>query len=304
MNWQHLQYFEAVIEEESFPKAAESLGVAQGDLLRSLQNLEKEIGVPLFEHTEEKVSFNKYGRVFCNFAIFAANEIAKGVETIQSMAKADNSTVSMSSIFTMGANFMPPLIKSFRVQHPEIHLAYYQKSTKNILRDVLDGSIDFGFCGEFPRTGEYSNIDSETVLEEELRVAVPQDHWLADRESVRFEEIKDEIFVGYTDNTGIIHTLEDALAKVGYSLVELNQPYQAAEDNTVVAMVRAGLGIAFVANNPAIYTADVCLLPITEPHLFRKLYMVWSRNGHMSPAAKSFKYHVLSSIDRVWQDPV
>lgn len=299
MNWQYLQYFKAVTQEGDLLRATEQLGVSQSELLKAIQELRDELGVPLLEVDGQKVRLNKYGRAFRNCVFFASNEITKGVDIIRNMAKMDSHTVSLSSIFTMGANFVPPLIKSFQVQYPEVRLAYYQKSTKNILRDLLDGNIEFGFCGEFPRVGEYAALDSEIVLLEELRLAVPEDHWLAERESVRFEEIKDEIFVGYTDNTGIIHTLQEELARAGYNLTELKQAYQVAEDNTVVAMVRAGLGIAFVANNPVIYTEGVRLIPVTEPHLARKLYMVWKRNSYMSPAAKSFKYHVLASIDRI-----
>lgn len=298
MNWQHLRYFEVIAKEEYITKAAEQLNITQASLIKSIDSLEKELGVPLFERSGQNIRLNKYGRVLRNHVIFATNEIEKGIETIHSMSKTDSGVVSFASIFTMGANFVPALIKSFQAQHPNIRLAYYQKSTKNILNDIIDDNIEFGFCGEFLREGEYAGIDSEMVMVEELRLAVPLDHPLAARESVRFAELKDEAFIGYTDNTGIIHSLEEALTKAGYNPTEMKQAYQAAEDNTVVAMVRAGLGIAFVANNPTIYTEGIAMIPVTDPQLSRKLYMVWSRNGYMSPAAKAFKYHMLSTLNR------
>ncbi len=298
MNWQHLRYFEVVAKEEHITKAAEQLHITQSALSKSIDGLEKELGIPLFDRSGRNIRLNKYGRVFRNHVIFATNEIEKGIETIHGMAKTDSGVVSFASIFTMGANFVPDLIKSFQAQYPNIRLAYYQKSTKNILNDILDGDIEFGFCGEFPRDGEYASIDTEMVMVEDLVLAVPPSHRLVGRHSVRFEELKEESFIGYTDNTGIIHSLEEALTKAGYD-PKMKQTYQAAEDNTVVAMVRAGLGIAFVANNPTIYTEGVVLIPVTDPFLTRKLYMAWNRNGYMSPSAKAFKYHVLSTINRV-----
>lgn len=299
MNWQYLIYFEVLAREEHFSKAAELLGITQSTLSSSIDCLEKDLGVPLFERNGHNIKLNKYGRVLCNHVIFATNEVEKGVKTIDEMFKMDSNVVSFASVFTMGTNFVPELIKSFRVQHPNVHLPYYQKSTMNILNDILDGSIQFGFCGEFLRDGPYRDIDSEMVLVEELLLAVPLDHPLAGRSSVSVREIVDEDFVGYTNNTGINHSLMEGLGKVGVLLSELKQNYQAAEDNTVVAMVRAGLGIAFVANNPTIYTEGVAMVPISEPAMSRRLYMVWNRNKYLSKPARDFKRHVLTSISPI-----
>lgn len=294
MNWQHLRYFEVVSKEEHITRAAERLHVTQSALSKAIDMLEKELGVPLFERSGRNIRLNKYGRIFRNHVIFATNEIDKGVETIQSMAKINNGTVSFSSIFSMGASFVPELIKDFTKKYPNIHLLYYQKSTKDILNNLLDGEIEFGFCGEFPRDDEYESIDSELVLVEELVLAVPEDHRLAGRSSVSFGELLDEEFVGYTENTGIIHSIDEVLSSAGYDSSCIKQSYKVAEDNTVAAMVRAGLGIAIIANNPTFYTEGIRLIPITDPYMSRKLYMVWNRNGYMSPAAKTFKYHVLA----------
>jgi len=295
MNWQHLRYFEVLATVEHFTKAAEQLYITQSALSKSIDSLEKELGVPLFERSGRNIRLNKYGRVFRNHVICATDEISKGIETIHNMSKTDSGLVSFASIFTMGTIFIPGLIKTFYSQYPNIRLAYYQKSTKNILNDILDGNIEFGFCGEFLRDGDYANIDTEMVMVEDICLAVYPSHPLAGRTSVRFEELMEFEFIAYTENTGIIHSLDEAITKAGY-IPNLKHTYQAAEDNTVVAMVRAELGIAFVANNPTIYTEGVILIPTIEPFLSRKLYMAWRRNGYMSPAAKTFKYHVLSNI--------
>lgn len=298
MNWQHLRYFEVIAKEEHFTRAAEQLHITQSALSKAIDSLEKELGTPLFDRSGRNIRLNKYGRLFRNNVIYATSEVEKGMKVIQQMSQSSTGTVSFSSIFSMGADFIPMLIKSFSQRYPKIRLSYYQKSTRDILNDVLDGRIEFGFCGEFPAEEEYANIEKELVKVEEIVLAVPQNHPFAQRSSIPFEELMEQKFIGYTNNTGIIYSLEDTLSKAGFATASIEQDYLVAEDNTLVGMVRAGLGIGLVARIPSLWTDGVALVQVIEPFLSRKLYMVWSRSNYMSPAAKSFKYHVLASINR------
>lgn len=294
MNWQYLRYFEIVAKEEHYTHAAEKLHITQSALSKSIDNLESELGVPLFERYGRNIKLTKYGQIFSNYVIHATQEIEKGVKTIQGMANVASGTVIFSSVFTLGANFIPDILKKYSEENPNVKLVYYQKSTTDILEDVLNREIDFGFCGEFIREGAFSTIESEPILVEELVLAVPRGHILAGREKVEMNEILDEQFIGYTDNTGIIHSIAETMRQAGIKK-ELHYAYLAAEDNTMAGMVRAGLGIAFIANNQTIYTKDISLLHITNPFFTRTLYMVWKKDSYLSPAARAFKYFVLTN---------
>ena len=112
-----------------------------------------------------------------------------------------------------------------------------------------------------------------------------------------FFELLDEKFIGYTNNTGIIHSIRDTLEQTGMGDVCLKETYQAAEDNAVASMLREGLGIAFIADNPLIHRNDLVFLHVENPYFTRKLYMVWEKDRYLSPAVKAFKYYVLSKAN-------
>ena len=292
INWQYLKYFETVAHEEHMTRAANALNITQSALSKSIDNLEKDLGFPLFERQGRNIKLTKYGQIFANRVTKATREIEESVITIRNLLSPEKGVISFSSIFSMGAEFMPHIIRQFSDLHPGIKLNYYQESTTNILDHLLLGKIEFGFSGEFNLT-KYPMIEREPVQIEELVVIVPKNHPLADRKSISFEEIKDEIFVGYTENTGIIHSLTRSL---GVPLSAFNVKYSANEDNTVAGLVRAGLGIGFIADNPAIFVDGLNVLHIKEPRVTRTLYMCWKRDIYMTPAAKLFKYFVLSNI--------
>lgn len=292
MNWQYLKYFETVAREEHMTRAANALNITQSALSKSIDNLEADLGFPLFEREGRNIKLTRYGQILANHVSNATKEIEDSVVTIRNLLSPENGIVSFSSIFSMGAEFMPQIIRQFSDQHPGIKLNYYQESTTNILDHLMRGQIEFGFSGEFNPT-RYPLIDKEPVLIEELVVIVPKDHPLANRKTITFDEIKDETFVGYTGNTGIIHSLTRAL---GVPFSAFNVKYSANEDNTVAGLVRAGLGIAFVANNPAIFVDGLSVLHISAPRVTRTLYMCWKRDNYLTPAAKLFKYYVLSNV--------
>lgn len=294
MNWQYLKYFEVVAHEEHFTRAAEALHMTQSALSKSISNLESELGVALFESTGRGVRLTKYGQIFYNHVSSATAEVEKGIEKLHDMVGAQGGTVTFATIFTMGAFFIPSLIRGFRDQNPNIKLNLYQKSTSDILDDVLRGEADLGFCGEFPRERKYADIECEPVQNEELLLAVPLSHPLAKRTTpVEFSEIKDEDFIGYTGNTGIIHSIRQTLEQAGIN-PELKFVYAAAEDNTVASLVREGLGIAFLADNPLVIKDGLHFLHVKNPYLSRTLYMIWRKGKYLSPAARTFKYYVLS----------
>src|ERR1700691_5990414 len=64
MELRHLRYFVGVGEEQHFGRAAERLHVAQPALSRQIQDLEKEIGFPLFERLPRGVKLSAAGKLF------------------------------------------------------------------------------------------------------------------------------------------------------------------------------------------------------------------------------------------------
>lgn len=295
MNWQYLKYFEVVARQEHYTKAANELFITQSALSKSIDNLERELGFPLFEKQGRNIKLTKYGQLFSNHVTKATHEIEESVGMIRNLLSPENGIVSFSSIFTLGAEYIPNIIKNFSAVHPNIKLLYYQESTANILENVESGSIDFGFSGEFDRE-KYPDFECEPIMIEELVIIAPKDHPLAARKEIRFEEIVDEPFIGYTSNTGIIHSLSNTLGRPMGGVEASNIFYAANEDNTVAGLVRAGLGLGIVANNPAIRFDDLAVLHVTEPRLTRTLYLCWKKGRYLSPASKLFKYYVLSNI--------
>lgn len=291
MNWQHLIYFEKVADYGMITKAAEELFLTPSTLSRAISSLEDEIGVVLFERQGRTIMLNRYGRCFYEYVKRATREVNNGFHVVQRMANILTGSVRVSSIFSVGSNFMPKLLAAFfeNTENKEIRIELSQRTTAQILADIENNELDIAFCGEFDNQIKYSCINREPVYDEKIMLVVPEKHTLANRKSVSFEEIKDEIFIGYNNSTGIVTSIYDAIARRGYPAYRFKTVLETNEDNNATNLVKEGFGIAFVVDNPSIYTGGVKVLELSDLNFFRTIYMVWKKDSYLSPAANRFR---------------
>ena len=294
MNWQHLTYFKQIAESGQLTKAAEELHISPSALSHSITALESEIGVTLFDKQGRTLSPNRFGRVFYNYVKNANNEITSGINTIQAMSNIASGCVRVSSIFSVGTTFIPDLLSSFYSQsnNKDIRIELSQRTTSQILTDIVNGNLDIAFCGEFDRKNQFPNINREPLYNEEMMLIVPESHRLAAKDSVTFDDIQDEVFIGYNNSCGIVNTIYDAIAQKGYPDFRFKTILESNEDNNVTNLVRKGLGIAFVVNNPSLYSGGIKQLQISDLYFFRTIYMVWKQDTYLSPAVNKFRDYV------------
>lgn len=296
MNWQHLVYFDKVAKYEHLTKAAEELFMTSSALSRAMSSLEEELGISLFERSSRKIKLTQYGKVFHNYVHQAITSVNTGTSVVQRLADIKNGTINVSSIFSVGASYIPSLVRQFHEKHEGIQIELAQKTTQQILHDITDGVTDIGFCGEFDNDEEYPLINKEFIYYEEVVLIVPNSHALATKKEVSFEDIKDETFIGYNNSTGIVHTIYNEIASKGYPDFRFKTAFKSNEDSNVVGLVREGLGIAFLVNIPTLHMGGVTMLKLSDLFFMRAIYMVWKKNAYLTPPANLFRKFALSRV--------
>lgn len=292
LNWQYLKYFAAVAQEEHFTNAAAKLFITQPALSKAMDKLEKEIGVPLFIKQGRNVKLTPFGKVLKEQTMLATQTIEDALIKINAMATSETGTIRVSSIFTLGSNFVPQLLSEYMEQYNKVHLHYTQKATADIIRDVIDEGVDIGFCGEFVYDEFLMNVERKLILTEELFVVVSMRHKLAGAKSVRFRDIMEETFIGWNDSTGIALSIANALKNNGIT-TNLNTSFSATEDNTVAEMARQGFGIALLANVSSINMKGLHRIKISDIQITRAIYMIWKKDAQISSPVRSFMDFVI-----------
>ena len=231
--------------------------------------------------------------MFYNYVVKATDEIEEGIHFIQRAANVCTGDIRVSTIFSVGTNYLPELLSRFNKEHPQIHIELSQKTTRQILSELGANQLDLGFCSEFNHSEEYPSICRDLLYAEEIFLAVPAGHPLSDRTEVCFDDIRDETFISYNHATGIASTINKAIEKIAGPDFHLKTSFLINDPYTITHMVAKGLGLGFVVENSSLYTANIKLLKVTDLNFFHPIYMVWKDNVYMSPAANALREYAL-----------
>jgi len=194
MELRHLRYFIAVAEALSFTKAAQKLRLAQPSLTRQVRNLEEEIGVRLFDRSNNRVSLTAPGRRF----LFDAKKVlalcAESVATVQRMEHGETLQLNIGYISNIHYGLLPATLGAFRKLCSHVALNLFDMGS-SVQFQALDGrKIDLGFVGVRPALSGHDFL-SECVAEDAMLVFLPAGHPLAKKAKIKLAELAPQFFV-------------------------------------------------------------------------------------------------------------
>ena len=175
MELRHLKYFVAVVEEQSYTKAAARLFISQPPLSRQIQNLELKLGIQLFERGSRPLKTTEGGQFLYSHAIkLLAN--AEEIKTMTQRVGSAEKTLTIGFVGSLLYGLLPKIIYLFRQQQPQLKLELKEMNTKLQIDALKEGKIDVGF-GRL-RISDPA-IRRILLRDEPLMVAVHSQHHLA-----------------------------------------------------------------------------------------------------------------------------
>jgi LysR family carnitine catabolism transcriptional activator len=145
MELQQLRYAVAVIEAGSFTAAARQCFVAQPSLSQSIRNLERELGVDLFERIGRGFVVTAAGEAFAD----AARTALRAVENVRIEVDAVTGVVAghldLVALPTLAVEPVTPLVGAFRSAHPSVVVRLaHPDGTADLIRSVQSGQSEVG----------------------------------------------------------------------------------------------------------------------------------------------------------------
>ncbi|MCI0686126.1 MAG: LysR family transcriptional regulator [Sporichthyaceae bacterium] len=295
MQIESLQVIRTVAELGSITDAARALGYTQSAVSRQIAAIELELGGQLFDRLPRGVALTEEGRSLLPHldAIVARLDTAK--RELDALRGLGAGRLRVGAFPTAVAALVPRALAEFRDAYPKVALSLVEGRTP-ILLDRLDtGDADVAVVSAPPDAPlDSARFDLHHLLDEQLLVAVPSNHWLARRTTVRFADLADDSFVVGSA------TMEDTLLRA--SLPSGFQPRVdiiAAEWTGKLGCVAAGLGVALV---PALAIraapADIALLRLHAGDASVRQIFAATPAGRSRPAAVTRFLGVLAQVAR------
>lgn len=290
MNLFYLRYFVTLAKVRQYTKAAERLCIAQPSLSHAIAQLEKELGLPLFEKSGRKTTLTRFGEEFLVCAERTLATLDAGVESLQRGARGDG-LIRLGFLRPLGVEFIPRLAAEFlrEARDSNIQFVFRTGVSQSLLEGLSAREFDLVFCSEPPQKRGLSIVP---VQKQELVLIVPKNHPLASRHSVDLQEVAPYPQVFFEKSSGIRAVVDQMFRRVG---VEPRIAYETQEDQVVAGLVAQGFGIAVVPYMDLLLKLDVGILRISSPAYERNLFMVSDDGTFMPPCVDRFRRFVIDS---------
>ncbi len=185
-----ISYFVAVAEELHFGRAAQRLGIAQPPLSRAIRQLERRLGVVLFDRGSRGVALTEAGGVFLHEGRKALDAVAASVRRTQRAARPVRSLVLVMKPNTDGG-LLGDILAAYRSEPEAVDVEVLMCGIGEQSGLLRDGRADAGLLHR--PFDDISGFDVEELRVEGQVAVVPCGHRLAGRRSVRLADLAGEI---------------------------------------------------------------------------------------------------------------
>jgi DNA-binding transcriptional LysR family regulator len=239
--------FLAVAEELHFGRAAQRLHMTQPPLTQAIAQLEERIGARLFDRTKRTVRLTPAGAALVPEARELLGRAAALGAHARAAAHGEIGRLRLAFVSTVGFGLLPQWVRAFRAQHPQVAFELIE-ATGDVQLPALDrGDIDAGFVIHSPGFAP-AHLAHLRIGREPLVAAIPEQHALARARALRLDALLAEPLVIFPRR--IVPSLHDAV--FGLYHAKERTPHVAQEAiqmQTIVNLVAAGLGIAWVPDS-------------------------------------------------------
>lgn len=280
------QVFKTVVEQGSFQKAAESLGITPSAVSHAISSMENELGTTLFIRSKLGNTLTSFGRNLLPYVNAVLNSEQTLLQAVSEFSGIQTGVVRLGTFSSTCTNWIPDILKSFRKTYPDMKIEIYEGTYSDITNWLKNGIIDFGFqskssCGDLP---------FEPLHKDMLLCVVPKTFKKKEPFDVMtFEEIKHTPFIMLQETVDA--DIRDYLKN---HHITYSSNCHIEDDLSALVMVENGFGFAVM---PQMVLTGIPYALDTYPFEeegYRIVGLSAINYKAMSPAAKALYDHIVN----------
>lgn len=287
-----LAYFAVIARHGHMGRAAESLGLSQPALTKSVKRLEREVGAPLLTRTPKGVHPTPAGETFL--------ERARQIQLVADEAKREVADVrdGNAGVVRIGAgpsmirNLLPAAFARLHRRMPGLAFKVAGGMNDSLIAMLRRGEIDL-VLSALPRRAP-EGIEQEVLDEEEVAVLVRAGHPLLQTRRVPLAALAAAQWVLPRPGTLAVAWLGRLFEDRG-----LPAPRVAVETDSIAFLLEAVAAtdlLGFASRDLLASRSDVRTLPVAETVLPRRIGLSWRAGAYLPPAARQLREALRASV--------
>jgi DNA-binding transcriptional LysR family regulator len=278
IKYRQLRAFLGAASTGSFREAAERLGVTQPSFSVMILELEKDLGVRLFERTTRRSRLTEAGIEFRDRLGPIVDDLENVYQSFKEIGSGVRGRLTIVSLPSLSFGIVTQTLADYQRHFPNVQIRLHEKKNADVSRAVLQGEAELGL-GIHLR--DIPGLEFLPLFKDRLMLVVPPGHPLEKRPATWKSLQRHPLILMSTGSA------EHALRAQNISMTPA---FEVEHMATAISMVRHGLGISIVPSSvmPGLNTHGVVAKPLVGRLVHRNLGAMYRTRRQLSRAAVSF----------------
>jgi DNA-binding transcriptional LysR family regulator len=285
-----LKAFATVARHKSFIRAAEELHLTPPAISLQVSQLEREVGLPLFERRGRTVSLTMPGEYLLVYARRILGTLKEAEDAMARLQGAQTGRITIGMVST-AKYFMPRLLARFREEHRGVDLRMVIGNRETLVEQLRNAEVDLAVMGRPPK-----EIDArgELFAEQPHAIVASPLHRLAGRREIPPAMLSGEEFIVREPGSGTRAAMEQFFRD---HRIAPPRVMETTSNETIKQAVIANMGLAFLSLHTTgleVQSRLMVVLDVVGLPMIRRWHIVHLQGKPLSPAAEALRYFVLS----------
>lgn len=281
MEMAQIKYVLAAAKALNFTKAALDCNISQPALTKGVKALEDELGGLIFHREGKRILLSEFGHSILS----RLQRIVDETEATRTLANnyrlLKRVPVRLGVMSTVGYGRLARFIGKVERDHDGLELSVSEHPLAELRKRLDDGELDAAILNPMPGIEETCNVLK--LYDETYVVVLPPGHRLSEHTTIALAELSGE---AYVDRLAC-EMREAVMATCTANKIELYAKFRSEREDWVQAMVREGIGFAFVPEY-AVTVPGLVQRPLVDPNVTRSIGLATVVGRQFNSGLKAF----------------
>jgi len=282
MELRQLRYFVESAEQLNFTKAAKTLFISQSTLSQQIQQLENELGIPLFERVGKRIFLSEEGKAFLPYAKQTVFDAKQGQLMIKDMVGLKHDILRIGITWGDTCALVPAMTKYNR-QYPDVRFSIYYREAHQLLEMLHEHEIDLALS--FNLLIEDPTIDEQIIFDSQLCAIVPTNHPLTRCKTVSPKQLTNYNLAVPMQGMNARRLYDEYIRDNDFDVqtqIEINDVY------ALLHLLRTGRWVGILADTVIYSEERLKAIPLENGNTKMKGAILTMKDGYQRNSVKEF----------------